>query len=96
LDRLERVRDDRAHLLAEPYPAHTKEPIDYEAVFAIMDDLFETAPMGRRRRSPWCSARSRTACARPALPRGPNHKADRLPAMSMSMSMSMILEDDDA
>ena len=46
LARLERVRDDRAHLVAEPYPAHTKEPINYAAVAAITRELFATAPMG--------------------------------------------------
>ena len=45
LGKLERVRDDRAHLLAEPYPAHTKEPINYAAVTAITRKLFATAPM---------------------------------------------------
>ena len=47
LARLERIQVDRAHLLAEPYPAHTKEKIDFDAVFAVMEELFETAPMGK-------------------------------------------------
>ena len=47
VDRLEKVRADRQHLLAEPYPAHTKEPIDYEAVGAVTRELLESSPMGK-------------------------------------------------
>jgi len=47
LDRLERVRDGRAHLLAEPYPAHTKGTIDFDAVSAVLEELLETASIGK-------------------------------------------------
>ena len=47
VERLERTRDDRRRCDESLRPGHTKEPVDHAAVNAILEELLESAPMGR-------------------------------------------------